>query len=54
MGKKLLVFLMILSLLGSCVSVLADDHAVEIEIDLPPARLNCHHAVTGFQSAGNR
>ena len=25
MGKKLLVFLMILSLLGSCVSVLADD-----------------------------
>ena len=25
MGKKLLVFLMILSLLGSCVSALADD-----------------------------
>ena len=25
MGKKILVFLMILSLLGSCVSALADD-----------------------------
>jgi hypothetical protein len=38
MGKKLLVFLMILSLLGSCVSVLADD-AVTVYTSLISARI---------------